>query len=105
MISITKAATARLKAIQTEHPEDPIVRISVRDLDESRLSFSITLEATAKPDDMVQHINDMTVALDRSSVPRLEDVTLDYSREGGFRFVHGEQGGPSSPLLSMPSLN
>jgi len=56
MIAITVAAIAKLKMIQVDHPEDPVVRISVRDLDESRLSFSITLEANTQPDDDVQHI-------------------------------------------------
>ena len=54
MIAVTIAAIAKLKAIQIHHPEDPIVRISVCDLDDSRLSFSITLEANTRPDDDVR---------------------------------------------------
>ena len=59
MIAITVAAIAKLKSIQVSHPEDPIVRVSVRDLDESRLSFNITLEATTQPDDDVQEIEQL----------------------------------------------
>ena len=51
MMTVTLAAIAQLKTIQVDHPEDPVVRISVRDLDDSRLSFSITLEAHILPDD------------------------------------------------------
>ena len=45
MIAVTLAAITKLRAIQTHHPEDPVVRISVRDVDDSRLSFGIILEA------------------------------------------------------------
>ena len=56
MIVVTVAAIAKLKVIQAHHPEDPVVRISVRDLDDSRLSFSITLEANTQPDDDVHQV-------------------------------------------------
>ena len=39
MIAVTLAAIAQLKAIQAHHPEDPVVRISVRDLDEFTLKL------------------------------------------------------------------
>jgi iron-sulfur cluster assembly protein len=104
MISVTIAAIAKLKAIQTHHPEDPIVRISVRDLDDSRLSFSITLEANTQPDDDVQQIDGLTIVLDRRSAPRMEDVTVDYTEADGFRFLHDEEG-RSLTLLTIPTLN
>ena len=69
MITLTLAAIAQLKAIQVHHPEDPIVRISVRDLDDSRLSFSITLEATTEPDDDIQQVDGLTIVVDRRSAP------------------------------------
>ena len=104
MISVTIAAIAKLKAIQAHHPEDPIVRISVRDLDDSRLSFSITLEANTQPDDDVQQIDGLTIVVDRQSAPRMEGVTLDYTEADGFRFLHdGED--RSLPLLTIPTLN
>ncbi|MGH7183062.1 MAG: HesB/IscA family protein [Nitrospiraceae bacterium] len=104
MISITVAAIAKLKAIQVHHPEDPVVRISVRDVDQSRLSFSITLEATTQPDDHIQQVDDLTIAVDQSSAPRMEGVTVDYSESDGFRFIHSGEG-PSMPLLTIPTLN
>jgi iron-sulfur cluster assembly protein len=104
MISVTIAAIAKLKAIQTHHPEDPIVRISVRDLDDSRLSFSITLEANTQPDDDVQQIDGLTIVLDRRSAPRMEGVTVDYTEADGFRFLHDEEG-RSLTLLTIPTLN
>ena len=104
MIAVTISAITKLKAIQAHHPEDPIVRISVRDLDDSRLSFSITLEENTQPDDDVQQIDGLTIALDRRSAPRMEGVTVDYTEADGFRFLHDEEG-RSLPLLTIPTLN
>jgi len=104
MIAVTVAAIAKLKAIQVHHPEDPVVRISVRDLGDSRLSFGITLEASTQPDDDVQQIDGLTIAIDRRSAPRMERVTVDYTEAEGFRFLHGEEG-RSLPFLTIPTLN
>jgi Fe-S cluster assembly iron-binding protein IscA len=104
MIAVTVAAIAKLKAIQVNHPEDPVVRISVRDLDESRLSFSITLDATTEPDDDVEQVDGLTIAVDQRSAPRMEGVTLDYTEADGFRFLHDGEG-RSLPLLTIPTLN
>ncbi|HEX7093056.1 MAG TPA: iron-sulfur cluster biosynthesis family protein [Nitrospiraceae bacterium] len=104
MIAVTVAAIAKLKVIQAHHPEDPVVRISVRDLDDSRLSFSITLEANTQPDDDVQQIDGLTIVVDPRSAPRMEGVTVDYTEAAGFRFLHDGEG-HSLPLLTIPTLN
>jgi len=104
MIAVTVAAVVKLKAIQVHHPEDPVVRISVRDLDNSRLSFNITLEANPQHDDDVQQMDGLTIAIDRRSVPRMERVTLDYTEANGFRFLHGDEG-HSPRLPTIPTLN
>jgi len=104
MIAVTIAAIAKLKAIQIHHPEDPIVRISVRDVDDSRLSFSITLESNTEPDDVIQQVDGLTLAMDRLSATRMEGVTVDYTETDGFRFQHGGEG-RSLPLLTIPTLN
>jgi Fe-S cluster assembly iron-binding protein IscA len=104
MIGVTVAAISRLKAIRVDHPEDPVVRITVRDLDDHRLSFSITLESTIQPEDDAQDIDGVTFAIEGRSISRLDGVTLDYSASGGFRFLHDEEG-RSLPLLTVPTLN
>lgn len=104
MIAVTLAAITRLKAIRVDHPEDPIIRISARDLDQTRLNFSITLEAVAQPEDAVQEIDGLTIAIEQRSVSRMEGATLDYTATDGFRFLHNEHG-RSLPLLTIPSLN
>ena len=92
MIAFTVAAIAKLKTIQVNHPEDSVVRISVRDLDDSRLSFSITLKANTQPDDDVQQVDDLMIAVDRQSAPRMEGVTVDHAEADWFRFLHDGQG-------------
>lgn len=104
MMTLTLAAIAQLKAIQVHHPEDPIVRISVRNLDDSRLSFSITLEATTEPDDDIQQVDGLTLVVDRRSVARMEGVTVDYTEAAGFRFIHDGEG-RTLPLITIPTLN
>ena len=104
MIAVTIAAVAKLKAIQLHHPEDPIVRISVHDVDDSRLSFSITLEPNTEPGDVTQQIDGLTIAMDRLSATRMEAVTVDYTETDGFRFQHGGEG-HSLPLLTNPTPN
>lgn len=104
MMTLTLAAIAQLKAIQVHHPEDPFVRISVRDVDDSRLSFSITLESDTAPDDDIQHIDGLTIVADRRSAPRMEGVTVDYTEAAGFRFIHDGEG-RTQPLRIIPTLN
>jgi iron-sulfur cluster assembly protein len=104
MMTLTLAAITQLKAIQLHHPEDPVVRISVRDLDDSRLSFSITLEAQTNPDDDIQQVDGLTVVVDRQSAPRMQGVTVDYTEAAGFRFIHDGEG-PTQPLRVIPTLN
>ncbi|MCC2643747.1 MAG: putative Iron-sulfur cluster assembly protein [Nitrospira sp.] len=101
MLNLTWAAIERLRELIEEHPEDPVVRITLRDLDEQRLSLSITLESAAQEEDEVQHIEGLTIALDRTSVHRTNGMTVDY-QEKGFTFVHP----PGNELgLIMPSNN
>ena len=90
MIKVTKSAVVKLKALIVEHPEDPIVRVKVRDLDEARLTFNITLENKTQPDDQIQELDGLTVAVEAQSAPRMDGITLDYQESGGFKFIHPE---------------
>ena len=71
---------------------------------DSRLCFSITLEANTQPDDDVHQVDGLTIAVDRRSAPRMEGVTVDYREADGFRFLHDDEG-RSLPLLTIPTLN
>jgi Fe-S cluster assembly iron-binding protein IscA len=90
MIIPTSAAIARLAALIVEHPEDPVVRLTIIDRDDDRIVFGITLESAARPDDLVQEVDGVTIATEARSAARLEGVTLDYREPGGFKFIHPE---------------
>ena len=70
MITITTEARRRLLQLIDEHPDDPIVRLSITDLDHQRVAFSITLESEPHPDDAVQNLDGLQVAVEGRSAPR-----------------------------------
>ena len=88
MIIVTPAARQKLLALIQEHPEDPIVRLTLKDLDDDRLAFSITLEPAAQTGDEVQEFAGLAVALEARTAPRMDGLTLDYLEPGGFKFIH-----------------
>jgi len=93
MMKLTRSAVEHLKALVLEHPEDPIVRVEVRDLDDHRLTFSITLEDMVQPDDDAQTVDGLTIAVAGASASRLDGITMDYQEPGGFKFHHAEPQG------------
>jgi Fe-S cluster assembly iron-binding protein IscA len=103
MVFVTPSAVARLKALILEHPEDPIVRLAIKDPDEARVVFSITLEAVPLPDDDVQTRDGLTVAIAAASAARMDGVTLDYVEPGGFLFRHPAP--PGEDALHQISMN
>ena len=88
MIHVTSAALLKLKALILEHPDDPVVRIDLKDLNDRQLVFSIRLDSRIQPDDVVQDCEGLTVAVGASSAPRMDGVTVDYQEPGGFSFRH-----------------
>jgi Fe-S cluster assembly iron-binding protein IscA len=88
MIIVTPAARQRLLALIHEHPEDPIVRLTLQDLEHHRLAFSITLEPTSHDSDEVQEFDGLTIAIEAANAPRMDGITVDYQEPGGFRFIH-----------------
>ena len=88
MITITTEARRRLLQLIDEHPDDPIVRLSITDLDHQRVAFSITLESEPHPDDAVQNLDGLQVAVEGQSAGRLDGVTMDYTETDGFKFLH-----------------
>src|SRR5213593_2139605 len=88
MITITIEARRRLLQLIDEHPDDPIVRLSITDLDHQRVAFSITLESEPHPDDAVQNLDGLQVAVEGRSAARLDGITMDYTETDGFKFLH-----------------
>lgn len=87
-MKLTRPAVERLKALIVEHPEDSIVRVQVKDMNDRRLVFSITLEDRVHPQDQAQTIDGVTVAVPAASATRMDSVTVDYQDPGGFKFHH-----------------
>lgn len=90
MLKLTRSAIERLKVLVLEHPEDPVVRVQVTDVDEQQLVFGITLEDKVQPDDEEQSVDGLTVAIPATSAARLGGITMDYQESGGFKFHHAE---------------
>jgi len=90
MMKLTRSVVEHLKAQVLAHPEDPIVRIQVKDLDDHRLAFNITLEDKVQPDDAVQTLDGVTIAVAGASAARLDGITMDYQEPGGFKFHHAD---------------
>ncbi|MDE3019221.1 MAG: hypothetical protein KGO52_15015 [Nitrospirota bacterium] len=103
MIIVTPSAINKLKALLLEHPEEKVVRITVKDLDDRRLTFGLTLEEAAQPEDDIQVIADLTVAVERRSATRMDGMTVDYREREGFTFLHPTQ--PDDLTLRPASLN
>ncbi len=88
MVKLTSSAATRLKQLMREHPDDPIVRVTLTDLDETRLACNITLDDHAHEGDQVQTVDGLTVAVEGRSAARMEGVTVDFQPTRGFTIVH-----------------
>jgi Fe-S cluster assembly iron-binding protein IscA len=99
MIHITRPAVKKLQALIEEHPEDPIVRLAIRDRDDKAIIFSITLEDAVTQEDSVLDIEGLIIAIDGSCASRMEGLTVDYDENVGFRFHHPEP--PDSFKLNL----
>ena len=103
MLQLTIAAIEKFKTLIKEHPEDPIVRITLKDLDDARLAFNIVLDDSAQPEDDVQELDGVTIAVEAKSAPRMDGITLDYREPDGFKFLHPDD--PGTIRLTLPQLN
>ncbi|HEY3197843.1 MAG TPA: iron-sulfur cluster biosynthesis family protein [Nitrospirales bacterium] len=103
MIIVTPAAQRQLLQLIADHPEDPVVRLSVKDLDHARIAFSITLESEPHMDDQVQNLDGMQIAVEGQNATRLDGITLDYTEPGGFRFLHPQKA--DQDALGVINLN
>jgi Fe-S cluster assembly iron-binding protein IscA len=103
MIIVTPAAQRQLLQLIADHPEDPVVRLSVKDLDHARIAFNITLESEPHTDDQVQNLDGMQIAVEGRSAARLSGITIDYEEPGGFRFLHPEKA--DQGMLGVINLN
>jgi Fe-S cluster assembly iron-binding protein IscA len=107
MIRVTPAAVTKLQGLLLENPDDSIVRITLKDLDDERLVFTITLESNPHPDDQIQEADGLMLAIGAQAAHRMDGITLDYEPSHGFRFSHPshEHGHGDTPLHTPINLN
>jgi Fe-S cluster assembly iron-binding protein IscA len=91
MIIVTPAARQQLLLLIAEHPEDPVVRLSLKDLGHERIAFSLTLESAPRPDDAVQTLDGLRIAVEGRNASRLDGITMDYAEPDGFKFLHPQR--------------
>jgi Fe-S cluster assembly iron-binding protein IscA len=103
MLNVTVSALEKLKSLIEDHPEDPIVRVTLRDVDDAKLSFTIVLDNVAQPEDEVQELDGVTIAVEANSAHRMEGIILDYREPDGFKFLHPDD--PGTLRLTLPQLN
>ena len=103
MIIVTPSARKELLELIAAHPRDPVVRLAVKDLDHERIAFSITLESTSQPDDVLQDCDGLRVAIEGRSGARMNGITLEYGEPGGFTFIHPQH--PDEDKLGIINLN
>ena len=70
MSHVTPAAHHHLIQLLSEHPEERLVRIEMKDIDDHRIAFNIALESDEKPDDAVHVCDGLTIAVAANSVAR-----------------------------------
>ena len=95
MLIITPEARAVLQDLLVEHPDQRVVRLAVKDLDEQRLAVNISLEHAPYPEDRVQENQGITVAIAADSVSRLDGATLQFANNA-FHLEH-----PTPPLREL----
>jgi Fe-S cluster assembly iron-binding protein IscA len=95
MLIVTPAAHAVLRNLLIEHPEERLVRLAVKDLDEARVAISISLEHAPHPEDRIQENQGIILAIAADSVSRLDGATLEYT-DNSFRLEH-----PNPPLREL----
>ena len=95
MVIISPSAREVLQNLLVEHPEERVVRLAVKDLDEQRIAIKISLEHAPQPDDQVQDNQGMTLAIAADSVSRLDGATLEHTGNV-FHLEH-----PNPPLREL----
>jgi iron-sulfur cluster assembly protein len=92
-LSVTEVATDRFRKVMAQEKlgAEYGVRIAVSSGGCSGMSYSMSFENQARPDDMIVEQGGLKLFIDRESAPYLDGVTIDYvvglHREG-FKFIN-----------------
>jgi iron-sulfur cluster assembly protein len=92
-LSVTEVATERFRRVMDQEKlgAEYGVRIAVSSGGCSGMSYSMSFENQARPDDTIVEQGGLKLYIDRESAPYLDGVTIDYvvglHREG-FKFIN-----------------
>ena len=92
-LALTEVAIEHFRAVMAKENIGPGhgVRIAVNSGGCSGMSYALSFEAEARPDDTVLEQGGLTLYIDPQSVPYLAGVTIDYVvglHKEGFKFVN-----------------
>lgn len=93
LIAFTDLAVERFRSVMAQEKlgTDYGVRIAVASGGCSGMSYSMSFENQARPDDMVMEQDGLKIFIDKQSSPYLEGVTVDYVmglHKEGFKFLN-----------------
>jgi len=92
-IALTDVAVKRFRSVMAQEKlgADYGVRIAVASGGCSGMSYSMSFENQARPDDTVMEQDGLKIFIDKQSSPHLEGVTVDYVvglHKEGFKFLN-----------------
>lgn len=88
-VSLTPRAAAHVQQFLAKNKDGIGMRLAVRPAGCSGHSYQVETATAIGPDDQVFESHDVKVVVDRDSLPLVEGIVVDYTREGfseGFRF-------------------
>lgn len=89
MITLTDAAIARVKNLQSQRATTAPLRLGIKQGGCSGLSYLMDFADQLEPNDNQYDCNGVKIVINDSNLPQLQGLELDYTEDllgGGFRF-------------------
>ena len=89
MITLTDAAIARVKNLQTQRSTAAPLRLGIKQGGCSGLSYLMDFADQLEAEDNQYEYNGVKIVINNSNLPQLQGLELDYTEDllgGGFRF-------------------
>jgi len=94
MITVTDTAAKKIKQNLNKRGQGVGIRIGIRTTGCSGLAYVLEYVDTPNIEDTVFSSNNTVVAVDPKSLPIVEDLVIDYVRQGlneGFEFINSKE--------------
>ncbi len=89
MITLTEAAIARVKNLQSQRATSASLRLGIKQGGCSGLSYLMDFADQLETDDHEYEYNGVKIVINNINLPQLQGLELDYTEDllgGGFRF-------------------